>query len=169
LSLVGRNLQDYVDIRGLAISLAVVMEPALASPAEHLEKARGCPGDAKSVRRRPHRATRPQLLTRDQLDGRTNAAKMFDQLVADIESDLGGRDRLSTIQRSLIEGFVGAAVTLHSLNVRLALGQDIDLAQHAQAVSAMVRVATRLGVRRVPRDVTPNPLDYAREHEDAEP
>jgi hypothetical protein len=44
---------------------------------------------------------------------------------------------------------------LHALNVRLALGQDIDLAQHAQAVSAMVRVATRLGVRRVPREAEP--------------
>ena len=139
------------------------MEPAPASPAEHLEKARGCPGDAKPVRRRPHRATRPHLLTRDQLDGRTNAAKMFDHLVANIESDLGGRAQLSTIQRALIEGFVGAAVILHHLNTQLALGQDVDLAQHAQAVSAMVRVASRLGVRRVPRDVTPDPLDYARD------
>jgi hypothetical protein len=45
--------------------------------------------------------------------------------------------------------------------------QDVDLAQHAQAVSAMVRVASRLGVRRVPRDVTPDPLDYARDASEA--
>jgi hypothetical protein len=34
--------------------------------------------------------TKPQLLTREQLDGRTNAAKLFDQLITNIEGDLGG-------------------------------------------------------------------------------
>jgi hypothetical protein len=119
---------------------------------------------SKPIRRRSKRATRPQLLTRDQLDGRTNAAKAFDRLVADIESDLGGSDRLSTIERSLIEGFAGAAVTLQHLNTQLALGQEIDLSQHAQAVSAMVRVASRLGLQRRMKDVgLPDPLTYARQ------
>jgi hypothetical protein len=122
---------------------------------------------AKPVKRRrlDKKRTRPQLLTRDQLDGRTNAAKVFDRLVADIESDLGGSDRLSTIERSLIEAFAGAAVTLQHLNTQLALGQEIDLSQHAQACSAMVRVASRLGLQRRARDVgLLDPLEYAREH-----
>jgi hypothetical protein len=122
---------------------------------------------AKPVKRRrlDKKRTRPQLLTRDQLDGRTNAARFFDRLVADIESDLGGADQLSTIERSLIEGFAGAAVTLQHLNTQLALGQEIDLSQHAQAVSAMVRVASRLGLQRRQRDVgLLDPLEYAREH-----
>jgi hypothetical protein len=108
---------------------------------------------AKVASARPHRATRPQLLTRDHLDGRTNAAKLFAKLVTEIESDLGGREALSTIERALVEAFVGATVTLHALNAQLALGQPIDLGQHAQAVSAMVRVASRLGLQRRPRDV----------------
>ena len=103
---------------------------------------------SKPIRRRSKRATRPQLLTRNLLDGRTNAAKIFDRLVTDIESDLGGHGQLSTIEVALIEAFAGAAVTLNNLNTRLALGQEIDLSQHAQAVSAMVRVATRLGLQR---------------------
>ena len=74
-----------------------------------------------------------------ELDGRTSAAKAFDRFVADI--DLGGSDRLSAIERTLVEGFAGTAVTLQHLNTQLALGQPIDLSQHAQAVSAMVRVA----------------------------
>jgi hypothetical protein len=113
--------------------------------------------------RRPHRATRPQLLTRDQLDGRSNAAKAFDRLVADIEADLGGHDQLSTIERALVEAFAGACVTLQHLNTQLALGQSIDLAQHAQAVSAMVRVASRLGLQRRTRDVSPSLNDILRE------
>jgi hypothetical protein len=59
------------------------------------------PSRVRSPRR--HRATKPQLLTRDQLDGRTGAAKLFDRLVVDIENDLGGREQLSTIERTLVE------------------------------------------------------------------
>ena len=97
----------------------------------------------KAPRCRPHRSTRQRLLTRNQLDGRTSAAKLFDRLVAAIEVDLGGHDQLSTIERALVEAFAGAAVTLHHLNTRLALG----------AVSAMVRVASRLGLQRRQKDV----------------
>jgi len=98
------------------------------------------------VRRRSKRATRPQLLTRDALDGRTNAAKVFDRLVSGIEADLG--HDLTTIQHALVEAFAGAAVTLFNLNTRLALGEQIDVSQHAQCVGAMVRVASRLGLSR---------------------
>jgi hypothetical protein len=54
--------------------------------------------------------------------------------------------------------------TLHHLNTKLALGEEIDLGQHAQAVSAMVRVASRLGLQRRAKDVTtPNVHDYLRD------
>ena len=122
-----------------------------------------CSPESLAKRRRQHKATRPQLLTRAQLDGRTSAAKAFDKLVADIKADLGGRDQLSTIELVLIEAFAGAAVTLQHLNTRLALGQEIDLAQYAQTVSAMVRVASRLGLRRRARDLTPTLRDLLRE------
>jgi hypothetical protein len=36
-------------------------------------------------------------------------------------SDLGGSDRLSAMERALVEGFAGAAVTLQHLNAQLAL------------------------------------------------
>jgi hypothetical protein len=145
------------------------MELALSHPAEASEKPLGCLPDVQSARRRSKRATRPQLLTRDQLDGRTNAAKVFDRLVGDIEADLGGRDQLSTIERALVEAFAGAAVTLHNLNTRLALGEQINLSEHATAVSAMVRVASRLGLQRRPRDVSPTLGEYLARYEAARP
>jgi hypothetical protein len=40
---------------------------------------------------------------------RTIGAKAFDRLVADIESDLVGSDRLTAIELALVEGFPGAA------------------------------------------------------------
>jgi len=119
------------------------------------------PVDAATKPARSHKRTRPQLLTRAELDGRTNAARYFDRLVVDIEADLG-RDQLSTIERQLIEAFAGAAMSLHHLNTQLALGQTIDIGQHAQCVSAMVRVASRLGLKRRMIDRTPTLSDILR-------
>ena len=106
----------------------------------------------KSRGSQPHKAKNP-LLTRAELDGRTNAARHFDRLIADIEADLGGHDQLSTIERSLIEGFAGAAVVLDNLNTRLALGERINLGEHAQCVNALTKIASRLGLRRRARTV----------------
>jgi hypothetical protein len=117
------------------------------------------PTDGPAKRRR-HRPARPQLLTRSSLDGRTNAAKLFDKLVTDIEADLAGRDQLTAIERALVEAFAGAYVSLSHLNTQLALGQKIDLGMHAQCVGAMVRVASRLGLQRRQRDVTLSLAEY---------
>jgi hypothetical protein len=100
------------------------------------------------------------------LDGRSNAAKEFDRIVDGIASDLGGKNNLTTVQSALVEAFAGACVHVNGLNMKLLIGEAIDLADHAMAISALVRVATRLGTGRVPRDVT-DPLDYARDQESA--
>jgi hypothetical protein len=119
------------------------------------------PRDAPAApARKAHRATRPQLLSRAQLDGRTNAAKIFDRMVGDIHADLGGKDQLSAIEMALVEAFAGAAVTLDNLNTRLLLGQTIDLSEHALCVSAMVRVASRLGLQRRAKNITPTLHQY---------
>jgi hypothetical protein len=54
-----------------------------------------------------------------------------------------GRDRLSTVQAALVEAFAGAAVHVNNLNVRLLIGESIDLTEHSAAIGAMVRVATQ--------------------------
>src|SRR6516162_6766874 len=56
--------------------------------------------------------------------------------------------RPSSRSSSRCEGFAGATVILQHLNTQLALGQPIDLSQHAQAVSVMVRVGSRFGLQR---------------------
>jgi hypothetical protein len=119
-----------------------------------------CRSGAGAKKQRRHRPTRPQLLTREQLDGRTGAAKFFAQLADQISADLGGRDQLSAIELALVEAFCSSAIVASNLNTRLLLGEPIDLGQHAQAVSAMVRVASRLGLSRRAKDVGPT-LDSA--------
>jgi hypothetical protein len=108
----------------------------------------------KLPRRVRTRQGKVRLLQRSQLDGRTAAAQAFDQLVADIESDLGGHHQLTAIEKGLVEGFAGATIILQSLNAQMALGQIIDVADLSQSISSMVRIASRLGEQRRARDVT---------------
>ena len=90
------------------------------------------------------------------LDKATGAARFFDRMVREIENDLGGRRQLSRIEGELIRAFAGAATTLQYLNVQVALGEssDIDLARYATISSTMLRIGSRLGLARRPRDVT---------------
>ena len=113
-------------------------------------------GNGKGVAT-PHIRTRQgklRLLTRQALDGRTAVAKQFDSIAASIATDMGGEACLSTIQKHLVEAFAGCAVNVSDLNARLLLGEKVDLAQHAQAVTTLVRVASRLPIGRVAKDIT---------------
>jgi hypothetical protein len=109
-----------------------------------------------------------RLLTRQALDGRTAAARQFDTIASAISIDLGGADRLSTIQKHLVEAFAGCAVHVHDLNARMLLGEKVDLAEHAQAVTTLVRVASRLPIGRVAKQI-PSMAEYLRSLPHEEP
>jgi hypothetical protein len=90
-------------------------------------------------------------LNRESLDGRTITAKVFDRLVEAIHADMGGSDQLSAMEVRLIDAFSGASVLVDHLNARIISGTEIDAAtvqMYAASVSAMVRVARRLGASR---------------------
>ena len=96
------------------------------------------------------------------IDRTGGAARFFDRMVREIESDLGGRRHLTRIQGELIRAFAGAATTLQYLNVQVALGEtsEIALSDYATIASTMLRIGSRLGLQRVPRDVTPSLSEY---------
>src|SRR5262249_7563748 len=96
------------------------------------------------------RNVKVRLPSRAHLDGRSSAAKEFDRLAAEIQTDLG-RDCLSAIEFALIEAFCGSAVLLNALNARILLGQGIAPAEHAALLSSMVPVDSRLGLHRQTR------------------
>jgi hypothetical protein len=102
-----------------------------------------------------------RLISADELDGRTRARRAFNALVSGITADLGGEDQLSTIERALIQAFAGVSVHAADMNARLLQGDPIDLTEHAATVGAMVRLASRLGIQRRPREVGPgDPTHY---------
>ena len=126
--------------------------------------------DAPTKKPRRHIATRPRLLVRSELDGRTSAAKVFDALVDNIvESDLGGRKAISNIEFGLVEGYVEGKILLGNLIARQGLGEKVNVSEYASIVSTMVRCASRLGLQRRQKDVTPSLSEYletkARERE----
>jgi hypothetical protein len=100
-------------------------------------------------------SSKTRLLTRDLIDRRCRAAQDFDRIARSIAADLGGADQLSTVQKHLVEAFAGISIVINDLNARLLLGQKIDVLEHSQAISTMVRVASRVGINKIPRDVTP--------------
>ena|ERR1700722_23027 len=68
------------------------------------------------------------------------------------------------VELELIDAFSGAALHLHNLNARLLLGETIDLTEHATAISSLVRISSRIGTQRRPRDVTPSLATYLDNH-----
>ena len=100
-------------------------------------------------------ALKARILTRASIDGRTRARKRFDAIATGIAEDLGGEGQLSTVQRHMVEAFAGAAIHVHDLNARLLLGEEVDIMDHSQAISTMVRIASRIGIHRVAREVNP--------------
>ncbi len=103
---------------------------------------------------RKSRAFKTRLLSCEKLDGRTHARKYFIAVAKGISADLGGADQLSTVQKGLVEAFAGIAVHVHNFNAHLLRGDKVDILMHTQAVSSLVRVASRIGLRRVARDIT---------------
>ena len=95
-----------------------------------------------------------RLITRESLDGRTRAIRQFDAIAEGIAKDLGGEDQLSVVQKHLVEAFAGVALAVNAINTKMLLGEEVDLIEQAQAISTLVRIASRIGTGRVPRDVT---------------
>ena len=94
--------------------------------------------DPTPVKKRPNGHLRQRWFSREELDGRTRAAKMFEHVEASVIEDLGGEDNISAVQRHLISAFAGMAVCLEDLNVRIMLGEQVDLnaLRHAAAHSS---------------------------------
>ena len=90
------------------------------------------------------------------LEQATDAARFFDRMTREIETDLGGRRQLSRIQGELIRAFCGGATVLRYLNRQVALGEisELNLSDFATVASTMLRIGARLGLLRRPRDVT---------------
>ena len=88
--------------------------------------------------------------------------------MAQIAIDQGGADRCSETRMQLIRRFASGAVLAEALEARLARGEPVDIAEHALLSSTLVRLAQRIGINRVVKDLTPSLSEYLTPQEAAE-
>jgi hypothetical protein len=89
------------------------------------------------------------------VDQRSSIARRYRDLMAEAIADSGGVDECSQARLQLIRRLAALSVQLEQLEAKLADGADIDIAEYTSLTSTLVRVVSRLGINRVPRDVTP--------------
>jgi hypothetical protein len=94
------------------------------------------------------------------IDGRSHQARRMYDIAALVARDLGGADRLTETRLSLIRRFSSLSVLLEEQEVQIASGKEIDLGSYSQLSSTLVRLAARIGLKRVLRDVTPSVAEY---------
>jgi hypothetical protein len=132
------------------------MQPDVQAPSKS-------PADRRHVG--PRKAAQRSRITngRDLLpdiDGRGAVARRYRDIVSAILVDQGGVDRCSESRKQLIRRFAAAAVIAEMMEARLARGEQIDITEHAQLASTLVRIAQRIGINRRARDITPALPDY---------
>ena len=93
-------------------------------------------------------------------DRRTKPARRFRDVLAAIVSDLGGPDRLSEGQRQLARRCSLLAVECELIEAKAVAGKEIDLEAYGVMTDRLGRAFQRLGLKRVPKDITPHVADY---------
>jgi hypothetical protein len=102
------------------------------------------------------------------IDHRSPLARRYRDLVSQIAADQGGADHLSESRLQLIRRFSGAAALAEQVEARLVEGEQIDIGEYARLTSTLIRVSKRLGLDRIPRNVTPTLEQYLADSEPVE-
>jgi hypothetical protein len=98
-------------------------------------------------------------------DKRGPVARRFRDLVALVTSDLGGPTELSEAQRQIIRRIASLAVWCESQEARMADGDEININEFQRTSNSLRRLCESIGLERRARDITPDPLTYAREYD----
>ena len=86
------------------------------------------------------------------VDGRTNMARRFREIITQVEEDLGGD--LTEAQYAILARAATLACWAEERESELARGEPFDVGQYSAAANAMRRLLNDLGLQRVGRDVT---------------
>jgi hypothetical protein len=108
-------------------------------------------------------AGKVRLLSLADLDRRTAVYREVSELVDRIESELGGRDALSSARRQVIEAGALASAMRRDLAVRWLNGDPVDPSTYATLCNCERRqYEAAEAYQFVARDVTPSLKDYVR-------
>jgi len=143
-----------------------------------MESLQNSPADSCSVARQKPVGHKPQGRSRvsngrktlPEADGRLKIARRFRDIASAILSDQSpdGADQCSESRKQLIRRFAAAAVLAEQMESRLANGEQINVEQHALLCSTLARLASRIGIDRRARNITPTLTEYLTSQEAVE-
>lgn len=93
-----------------------------------------------------------RIISLNDLDGRTIAARRARDVIQAITTDLGGVDLLSEGSKQLVRRAALLSVYLESCETRWLAGEEVPLNDYLAAVDRQRRVLTALGLERRARD-----------------
>lgn len=144
---------------------APTTEPAAATPLPPVGVAATSsltrPGAARVKQTNASKVTNGTMIL-DGIDQRSPLARRYRDIFNAVLGDQAETTDhpVSEARRQLCRRFASASVLAEQLESRLVNGEVIDVAEHAALSSTLVRLATRIGIDRRSRDVTPTLADY---------
>ena len=102
------------------------------------------------------------------LDGRSAEARRFRDLVISYADDLGGPDRITQAQRTLITQAATLTVQAERIQASVLKGENVNTNQLTRLSNSVVRILSRLGIRRERRDEGPDLASYLAANHGAE-
>jgi hypothetical protein len=119
----------------------------------------------RRAKRSPSRAQRPRSAVTSGrqlfISGNPHSAwsRRYHDLVVGHCNDLGGIDRLSDAQTSLVRRAASIECELERLDAMLSTGAEVNLDAYGRASSHLRRLFETLGLQRKPRTVTPDGVE----------
>src|SRR5262249_19230900 len=115
---------------------------------------------AKTPAERPQNGAFPALRARvtnhrdllPGMKGTSSAARRFRDLVNAFVIDMGGLDQCSEIKLGLLRRLAATTVQAEMLEAKMVNGEQVDVATLCTLASTAMRLSSRLGIERVPKD-----------------
>jgi hypothetical protein len=102
----------------------------------------------------------------EHVDGRTNLARRYRDILSQLTSDAGGDP--SEAQSLIMRRAATLGVWCELAEARMAKGEALDIAEFTAASNCLRRLLFDLGLERKAKDITNlTPLEYARQREEA--
>jgi hypothetical protein len=89
----------------------------------------------------------------DQADGRLAVTRRYRDVVRRVLIDLGGEDCVTEVKLGLVRRYAGLVALSETIEQRMAAGEAISIGEYVLLASAMVRLASRIGLNREARDL----------------
>lgn len=112
----------------------------------------------RKLRARARVTNRPAELPN--VDLRSLVARRFTDITSQLIIDLGGEGRISEAKLQLVRRFAATAAMAENMEAAFARDEAINIAEHAALTSALCRLASRIGIDRNAKNVTPALRDY---------